>query len=775
MASSVHFPCHLLLFSVSFLSLVHHSCQLPSAQSQSILVIQQLLDYPLSLSSINTTADFCNIEPTPSLTLVCYEDNITQLHITGNNGFPPLPQSFSIDSFFTTLAALSNLKVLSLVSLGLWGPLPATIGQLYSLEILNVSSNHLYGTIPEQLSSLRNLQTLILEHNNFTGHVPSCLSSLPLLAVLSLKNNSFGGSLPKSMTSMENLRVLSVSHNLLSGEVPDIHHLTNLQVVDLQDNYFGPHFPSLHSNLVSLVLRNNSFHFGIPSDLISYYQLQRLDISLNGFVGPFLPSLLSLPSLTYIDISENKFTGMLFENMSCNFNLAHVDLSSNLLSGDLPTCLKSSSKTMVVHFASNCLSNQEQKQHPSNFCQNEALAVKPHDKEMHNKRPHDKAVLASGTIGGIIGAIIIVGLVSLVIGRLYSKFTVEKPQARLIMENVSSVNTVKLLSDARYISQTMKLGANLPPYRTFALEELKEATQNFDNSHLLDHYKIYRGKLRDGTLVAIRSLTVKKKHSQQNITRHIELISKLRHSHLVSALGHCFDCCLDDSSTSRIFLIFEFLPNGTLRDYISGPPGKKLNWKQRIGAGIGVAKGIQFLHTGVVPGVFSNNLKITDVLLDHDLHVKVSSYNLPLLAESRRMVGAPVTSPGPKQCTLTRETDDDKKDVYDLGVIFVEIIVGRPIMFLDEVIVVKDLLQVSITVDDTARRSIIDPAVCKECADDSLKTMMAICIRCLSDKPSDRPSVEDVLWNLQFAAQVQESWEGGSHNNQESYVSCSHV
>lgn len=31
----------------------------------------------------------------------------------------------------------------------------------------------------------------------------------------------------------------------------------------------------------------------------------------------------------------------------------------------------------------------------------------------------------------------------------------------------------------------MKLGASLPAYRTFALEELKEATNDFDDSTLL--------------------------------------------------------------------------------------------------------------------------------------------------------------------------------------------------------------------------------------------------------------------------------------------------
>ncbi|XVF81159.1 hypothetical protein PTKIN_Ptkin15bG0134500 [Pterospermum kingtungense] len=80
--------------------------------------------------------------------------------------------------------------------------------------------------------------------------------------------------------------------------------------------------------------------------------------------------------------------------------------------------------------------------------------------------------------------------------------------------------------------------------------------------------QIYKEKLADRTLVAIKSLKMRKKHSPQAYTPQIEMISKLRHKHLVSGLGHYFQCCLDDSSVSIIYLIFEFVPNGTLRDCI---------------------------------------------------------------------------------------------------------------------------------------------------------------------------------------------------------------
>lgn len=50
---------------------------------------------------------------------------------------------------------------------------------------------------------------------------------------------------------------------------------------------------------------------------------------------------------------------------------------------------------------------------------------------------------------------------------------------------------------------------------------------------------------------------------------------------------------------------------------------------------IGVARGIQFLHTGVAPGIFGNNLKIENVLLDESLTAKLSNYNVPLPSKVR--------------------------------------------------------------------------------------------------------------------------------------------
>lgn len=143
-----------LLLLVLLLASIDGSTQLQSSQSQTLLRLQQLLYYPKVLNSWNNYTDFCNSEPSPSLTVVCYEDSVTQLHIIGDNGTHMLPKSFSINSFVTTLVKLPDVKVLTFVSLGLWGWLPQKINRLSSLEILNVSSNFLFGPIPHELSSL---------------------------------------------------------------------------------------------------------------------------------------------------------------------------------------------------------------------------------------------------------------------------------------------------------------------------------------------------------------------------------------------------------------------------------------------------------------------------------------------------------------------------------------------------------------------------------------------------------------------------------------------
>jgi serine/threonine protein kinase len=63
---------------------------------------------------------------------------------------------------------------------------------------------------------------------------------------------------------------------------------------------------------------------------------------------------------------------------------------------------------------------------------------------------------------------------------------------------------------------------------------------------------------------------------------------------------------------------------------------KMLKWKQRMTIMIGIARGIQYLHRGVNNGIFGNNLKIENILLDNNLNPKVSGYSIPFPSKVRK-------------------------------------------------------------------------------------------------------------------------------------------
>lgn len=93
---------------------------------------------------------------------------------------------------------------------------------------------------------------------------------------------------------------------------------------------------------------------------------------------------------------------------------------------------------------------------------------------------------------------------------------------------------------------------------------------SFDSfSHLIS--QLYRGRLENGTQVAIRCLPSSKKYSIRNLKLRLDLLAKLRHPHLVCLLGHCIDGGGQDHYTvNKVFLIYEFVPDGNFRTHLSG-------------------------------------------------------------------------------------------------------------------------------------------------------------------------------------------------------------
>lgn len=62
-------------------------------------------------------------------------------------------------------------------------------------------------------------------------------------------------------------------------------------------------------------------------------------------------------------------------------------------------------------------------------------------------------------------------------------------------------------------------------------------------------------------------------------------------------------------------------------------PNKALKWSERLAILIGVAKAVHFLHTGMKPGCFRNQLKTNNILLDEHRFPKLSDYGMSIITE----------------------------------------------------------------------------------------------------------------------------------------------
>ena len=79
--------------------------------------------------------------------------------------------------------------------------------------------------------------------------------------------------------------------------------------------------------------------------------------------------------------------------------------------------------------------------------------------------------------------------------------------------------------------------------------------------------QLYRGELENGTQVAIRCLPLSKKYSIRNFKLRMDLLAKLRHPHLLALLGYCIDSVVGEDN---VFLVYEYVPNGSFQTYLSG-------------------------------------------------------------------------------------------------------------------------------------------------------------------------------------------------------------
>ncbi|KAA8533832.1 hypothetical protein F0562_031349 [Nyssa sinensis] len=149
------------------------------------------------------------------------------------------------------VAWLKHLTGLYLHYNSLYGELPREISNLTELNDLYLNVNNLSGNIPPELGNMASLQVLQLCYNQFTGSIPTQLGSLKKLSVLALQSNQLTGAIPASLGDLGMLTRLDLSFNNLFGSIPiSLAGPPLLEVLDVRNNTLSGNVPSALKKLV---------------------------------------------------------------------------------------------------------------------------------------------------------------------------------------------------------------------------------------------------------------------------------------------------------------------------------------------------------------------------------------------------------------------------------------------------------------------------------------------------------------------------------------------
>ncbi|QCE12738.1 interleukin-1 receptor-associated kinase 4 [Vigna unguiculata] len=276
--------------------------------------------------------------------------------------------------------------------------------------------------------------------------------------------------------------------------------------------------------------------------------------------------------------------------------------------------------------------------------------------------------------------------------------------------------------------------------RHFSLADIRKSTNNFDDNRVIGHgtcCKVFKGCLRhnDGSYYPV---AVKRFHWEysEGFKREVELLCQLHHPNCVSIVGFC-------KHKTESIVVYEYMSNGSLEQHLGSEVREALPWKKRLEICVGAARGLHYLHSGLKRTIIHHDIRPSKILLDDNMHPKLSGFSLSLLGAHFKEKPKPIKTDfagtyGYVPMEYLRDgTVTDKCDVYAFGVVLLEVVIGSLFFLIQTELLGK-------CVEEN-----IDPKIKGEIAAECWQVFIDIALRCIKNEADERPAMGEVEVELE--------------------------
>jgi len=215
--------------------------------------------------------------------------------------------------------------------------------------------------------------------------------------------------------------------------------------------------------------------------------------------------------------------------------------------------------------------------------------------------------------------------------------------------------------------------------RVFKIETLVTATDNFHYNNKLGKGgfgTVYKGTTHDGKQIAVKKLLSPSSDRRKKEFLNEKLLAKIQHRNIVNLLG----CCEEGS---QMFVVYEYLPNGSLHKFLSDAEKRKdLDWQKRYNIILGIARALLYLHEDSQLRIVHRDIKASNILLDEKLNPKIADFGTAkLFPEDETHVNTLVVGTPEYMAPeyAMGEQLSVNADVYSFGILLLELVTGKKI------------------------------------------------------------------------------------------------